>query len=974
MLLAVMCIFGAGTAWGDEVTYTLTIDTSDFNSTSYAANNNEKTSSAVCTTDATQTYEVKWTSNQIMLQSDVMQWQKNSGSLYNSTDLGTINSVTVNSTAGTFTTYYGTSEQPSSGTTVGGGYFQIKVGNATGKTTSVVIEFTIDTSAPSKIDPALAFSSQTASATIGHSFTAPTLTNTYNVNVDWSSSDESVATVSNGTVTLEGEGTTIITASYDGDDTYTSSSASYTLTVTDPNVITLWSENFSAYTANQVPSGGAYNYLCTNGGTNTKIYADVLAGGTSPELLISKKASAESDGGSFTAIIPLSNASGKLTLTYKTNAQGLSVSTTTDGITGGGSFSSTGTHTVTFTGVTTSMKSITIVFTATSTSNVRLDDIELRGNGQLLTVSTPTFSLAEGSFLEAQTVEISCPTEGATIYYSFDNTNWTEYTEALTISETKTIYAKATKGSLESEIISRTYTITSVIDVATALDKADDTEIYVSGIISRVDNYSSNSITYYISDDGTTSNELMIYKGKGLNGANFNAIGDLQVGDIVVVNGTLTTYNDVKELKSGSKIISLTTKSEPGIAFETTSYIVTPNSTFETPTLTNPNNLTVTYSISENDGVASIDANTGDVTIGENEGTVTVTATFAGNETYRAGTASYTIKVKAPNVIILEAGSRIAITEFPSFTGSGYQSLTDYTITLSDGTQKDWEVIDGMKQGGLQLKAKSGRLVSPEIRTPLGYTVTVNYTSQTEMTLTSGEATATGTVTDEELGTQEVSLTVESTAAAFTLAVGEKFAVVNSITITAIAAPVTVTLNKYGYATLYYSDKAFIVPESVTATTYNDNVEVSTTYVAEDVIPAGEAVVLQGTANAEISFVETTTTDEADANNALKGLDEAGLTQGDGKFYMLSAKNGVVGFYWGEEGGAAFNAGAHKAYLVIPASKAKEAYYLNDEATGIEKIDNTQFSTDKVYNLNGQRVDKNYKGVVIVNGKKMINK
>ena len=186
--------------------------------------------------------------------------------------------------------------------------------------------------------------------------------------------------------------------------------------------------------------------------------------------------------------------------------------------------------------------------------------------------------------------------------------------------------------------------------------------------------------------------------------------------------------------------------------------------------------------------------------------------------------------------------------------------------------------------------------------------------------------------------------------------------------------PVSVTLNKYGYATLYYSDKAFIVPEGVTATTYNNNVEVSKTYEAEDVIPAGEAVVLKGTENAKVSFVETTTTVEPDANNALKGLDVAGTTVGDGKFYMLSAKNGKVGFYYGAAEGAAFETTAHKAYLVIPASKAKEAYYLNDEVTGIQKIDNTLFSTDKIYNLNGQRVDKNYKGVVIVNGKKMINK
>ena len=124
--------------------YSFDITKSNFNTTSYAANNNEKTSTAKASDGSTMS--VKWTSNQVMLQSDVMQWQKNTGYIYNSTDLGTINSVTVTSSAGSFTTYYGTSKQPTSNTTVGNGYFQIKVGDATGKTSKVTVTFTQGTS------------------------------------------------------------------------------------------------------------------------------------------------------------------------------------------------------------------------------------------------------------------------------------------------------------------------------------------------------------------------------------------------------------------------------------------------------------------------------------------------------------------------------------------------------------------------------------------------------------------------------------------------------------------------------------------------------------------------------------------------------------------------------------------------------------------------------------------------------------
>ena len=136
-------VFAEATTTGggdEEKEFSFNITTADFNTTSYAANNNEKTSTAKASDGSTM--EVKWTSYQVMLQSSTIQWQKNSGYIYNSTDLGTITSIDISSTDGTFTTYYGTSEQPSSGTTVGNGYFQIKVGSATGKTSNVTITFT----------------------------------------------------------------------------------------------------------------------------------------------------------------------------------------------------------------------------------------------------------------------------------------------------------------------------------------------------------------------------------------------------------------------------------------------------------------------------------------------------------------------------------------------------------------------------------------------------------------------------------------------------------------------------------------------------------------------------------------------------------------------------------------------------------------------------------------------------------------
>jgi len=70
--------------------------------------------------------------------------------------------------------------------------------------------------------------------------------------------------------------------------------------------------------------------------------------------------------------------------------------------------------------------------------------------------------------------------------------------------------------------------------------------IHVSGIISQVDSYNSNynSITYWISDDGTTTDQLQVYSGKGLNGAGFSAVTDVEVAAEVVVKGKLKLYNN----------------------------------------------------------------------------------------------------------------------------------------------------------------------------------------------------------------------------------------------------------------------------------------------------------------------------------------------------------------------------------------------------------------------------------------------
>ena len=270
MLLLLALIVGTSSAWATGVTYKLTIDGNDFNTTSYAANNNEKTSNAVCTTDNTKTYQVKWTSYQVMKNGDNMQWQKSKGSIYNSTDLGTIKSVTVSSSAGSFTTYYGTSAQPSSGTTVGNGFFQIIVGNATGTTSKVEITFEVPDLTPSNL--AITNASTALTFDLFNNSSAQTINYTTSgsgaVTVSESNYVSTSVDAVNKTITVTPVAVTpsaqTITVSQAADDTYAAGSVTFTVSIEDstPDPYT-WEET----SISDLTSSDVFVIVGTNNGT-----------------------------------------------------------------------------------------------------------------------------------------------------------------------------------------------------------------------------------------------------------------------------------------------------------------------------------------------------------------------------------------------------------------------------------------------------------------------------------------------------------------------------------------------------------------------------------------------------------------------------------------------------------------------------------------------------------------------------------
>ncbi|MBR0525424.1 MAG: endonuclease [Prevotella sp.] len=231
----------------------------------------------------------------------------------------------------------------------------------------------------------MSFSPTSVTATLGESFTAPTLSmSPSGLTVTYSSSNTNAATVnaSTGAVTLKAVGVTIITASFAGNNEYYANSATYTLTVKKqggddptPGGETLLWESFSKGSA---PSGGGQqlstsnfsSYCDYNGWTTfTNIYAD--------EGNVGRVGTAKNTG-----VITASNISltGDAILTYKLknfgSDNGKSIKVSITGASTTGDLTATGTsewveHTVNITGAT---GNISLTF---SGGRIAIDDIKL---------------------------------------------------------------------------------------------------------------------------------------------------------------------------------------------------------------------------------------------------------------------------------------------------------------------------------------------------------------------------------------------------------------------------------------------------------------------------------------------------------------------------------------------------------------------------------------------------------------------
>ena len=192
--------------------------------------------------------------------------------------------------------------------------------------------------------------------------------------------------------------------------------------------------------------------------------------------------------------------------------------------------------------------------------------------------------------------------------------------------------------------------------------------------------------------------------------------------------------------------------------------------------------------------------------------------------------------------------------------------------------------------------------------------------------------------------------------------------------------PVPVTITAAKYATFASdSDLDFSGVDGLyayTATVAGD--ELTFNKVTEAKV--GEGLLLYADVNTSTVFyvpVATNSPAAVSGNKLVRGTGAAVTSAGDnsGEYnYVLSNNGGEVNFYRA----AGKVVGKNKAYLKNISATATSKFFLptgEDETDGIKSVQGSRFTVNgEAYNLSGQRVGKDYKGIIIVNGKKLIRK
>lgn len=446
-------------------------------------------------------------------------------------------------------------------------------------------------------------------------------------------------------------------------------------------------------------------------------------------------------------------------------------------------------------------------------------------------------------------------------------------------------------------------------------------------------------------------------------------------GDIIIVLSatvnslyckSFTVIYDPEEDKRTATTLSF------GSGLDNKEYNLSVGDAFESPIATLTPSIegaNITYS-SNNTDVAKVDEATGTITLGKYVGSAIITANYNGDSSYKPSSCSYTINLKKASTIIdgyfdfdntIDYGS--GLTPHSTYGQDEYDQSTTWiagNVTIITQKTRWWK---NNNNNNYDLRFYNKQKSSFAVSVPTGQHITNVIIKGTY----SFEADCEGysNTTGKWKGfAKEINFTYKNSSTT----TGK----LTSIEV--IYAPdESLTPAASGYATyaadyaVNYSEQGLTAYAVKVAT---DNSKVSATPFT-GVVPAGKAVLVKGTAGQEYTLTPATTAADETFATDLQASDGTVTADDAQHFFAFGTKNGVSGFKLVKSG---VLIPAKKGYLLISNAGAKEFFAFEGETTGISAVETTSTADGNVYNMAGQRVSKNYKGLVIVGGKKYLNK
>lgn len=438
------------------------------------------------------------------------------------------------------------------------------------------------------------------------------------------------------------------------------------------------------------------------------------------------------------------------------------------------------------------------------------------------------------------------------------------------------------------------------------------------------------------------------------------------------------------------------TKKNPGISFEQESYTATLGQGFKSPELSNPNSLDITYTSSKT-GVATVD-DKGAVSLVA-AGTTTITASFAGNDNYTAGSASYILTVQQASTpfyryikstdnlvdgsVCLLFCDKISIMASSYHTGKKWLNPSSNKAILTNGDYTGKVNADGLPYE-ITITEKDGKYAL--------------YTSDTYLTPSSGYTTlstkttadyawsinfkSSGAVTIRNLNDQSSTRAIAYDDSFFKNAT-------SGSAVYLFQKQTTLNLKEAakGWATYYNKDFAYVMPQGVkgyyvTLDESKENLILTLAYDAGAAVPENTPLLLYGKVGKYNPVIVNKTIIPVKGTNYMAGeRDSDGYTSaGDNMvYYKLTLDNNGnnIGFYYGANDGAPFvMKNETSAYLALPTKEAQQVRNLilnPDNLTRLSPIEQ-QKTPEALYDLSGRRIQHPQRGLYIQGGRVVYQK